>query len=424
MDDIFAFERGVTAHGLTVYVKHVELPRPQVYVGLTVLCGARQDPVWLPGLSHALEHAFCDAKHKWGGILGKQRFAHEHGFLIESEIGLGATDAEMALWRFKGAPDRLAVMLELLGQLTRVSPANVPLAHLKEILQREYREERDPDKEFLDARVWAPLIPANHAMLKEIRETPETIERLTMKALAEHWRQHYALPNMALFVAGSVTLHEALAAAERAFPVLPHDAGATRHEVQSLRAQYIRSGIVTLHLREAFGDDFHGASEPGMRVVRVTPPRELHYEQALLAMQTVGALCFRLLREEREIAYGFGADITPFRDLDRYEIDVRFDIAHYAECADVLLDLPALMKRRGREDFKQEQSDKIMHLALTDRALHEIHSSAMEEATLFGEVLSYEEQMRVLEETTFDDVVRCVEEFFALDKCFVTTILP
>lgn len=424
MDDIFAFESGVTSHGLTVYVKRVELSKPQVLVGLTVLCGARQDPNWLPGLSHALEHAFSDAKDEWSGILGKERFAHEHRFLIECEIGLGATSEEMACWRFKGAPDRLGVMLELLRRLTRTAPSNIPLAHLKEILQREYREMRDPDEEFLDARVWAPLIPANHAMLKDIRETPETVERLTKKALMEHWRRHYTLPNMALFVAGAVSLPEAIAAAEQAFPALSHDAGAIRDEVVPLRAQYARSGVATLHLREAFGDDFHGQSEPGMRMLRVTSARQLHYEQALLVAQTVSALCFRLLREEREIAYGFDVEVTPFRDLDRYTIDVRFDAAHYAECADVLLNLPALMKKYGREDFEKEKFNAVMHLELSDRALHEIHSSAMEEVTLFGDVLTYEDQMCVLQNTTFDDVVRCVEELFALDKCFVTTILP
>ena len=66
----------------------------------------------------------------------------------------------------------------------------------------------------------------------------------------------------------------------------------------------------------------------------------------------------------------------------------------------------------------------MTRLELSDHTLRQMYVSAMREVAVFGYVQTYDELMRVLEETTFDDVVRCVEELFAPDRSFMVTIVP
>lgn len=419
MEDAFAFESGVTSGGLRVFVRHHALPRPQVVAGIMAFAGFRQSPC--DGISHALEHAIADAEGAMPKILGKQRFAREHHLIIES---LGSTSTEAVSWRVRSAPENFCDALCFLHGMARVMPTEFSLDGLKEVLDREFVETRNPDQEKIDGILHGALVPANHPLLSGSLETPETIAALTKERLFEHWQRYYTLPNMALIVAGSVTLADAIAAAEAAFPAMPHDAGATQYPVQPIIAQRVKSGELVVVMEDVLGPTHRLQRDPLMRLFRVLPPRTFHFQQSTFVMRVVNAVCFRVLREERKILYGTRFGVAPFRDLDYYELEAMFDMNRREECASALHRLPQLVKECGQEEFEMQKCKAVLRLTLSDDALCALHRGSMDEVGDFDRILTYEEEMRVLEEATFDDVVRCVEELFSPDKSLMVSIVP
>ncbi|GEM_PF-4944642 len=419
MEDYFAFESGVTSQGLRVYVKHVEVPRPQVVAGLMAFAGFRQSPQ--DGISHALEHAVAAADGVMPMILGKQRFAREHRLVIED---FGETNTETVFWRVRSAPEQFGDALRFLHGMARVMPTEFSLDGLKEVLQREFVEMRNPDREKIDRIPHSALVPDTHPMLSASLETPETIAALTKERLLEHWQRYYTLPNMTLVVAGSVTLADAIAAAEVAFSAMSHDAGATRDEVQPIIAQQVRSGELVVSMEDVLGDKHRLQRDPLMRLFRVLPARTFHCQQNDFVMNVINGVCFRVLREERKILYGVNIGMMSYRDLDYYEVEAMFGMERREECASTLRHLPELVKEHGRKEFEMQKCGAVTKLALSDYSLRELQKGSLMEVGDFGRILTHAEQLRVLEEITFDDVVRCVEELFSPDKSLFVTILP
>lgn len=411
------FERGVTAHGLEVWVQRV--PSRQVAIGIVVFCGMRHDPVDQPGLSHALEHALTTQEGPCGDVIGKQRFVYRRRCL---PFGMGSTSAEAAFWMVRGLKAKLPLMLQWLATITRCVPRDFSLKRLVEILNREYAEERNPRDIALRGRVWSPLIPAYHPLFTP--ERPEFISRLNRCMLAAHWERYYTIPNMALVAVGDTTMSAMCAAAERAFPAMTADASAQRAAVTPLTATPTICGELHLDLAAILGNAGLGECDFNIRLCRVLPPSAIPYEATEVALGVLSEAAFTELRERRGIAYSIDVGVAPFRDLWTHEVGVTFAPARYDAVTRIFRCLPEFVAQHGKDAFADVKSRLTAQFVLRDKTLERIAEQAIENLASFGVIESRRKVVRAIVAVTFADVCRVLEGLFAYNRVLTVITHP
>lgn len=416
MECVAEFERGVTAHGLEVWVRRV--PSRQVALGIVVFCGMRQDPIEQPGLSHALEHALATQDGPCGNLIGKQRFAYRH---CCRPFDMGSTSTEITRGMIRGRTAELPLMLRWLAVIMRRSPKTFSLKRLTDILIREYAEQRDPRDCMLSNRIWAPIIPEHHPIFAP--ERPEFIGRLNRRILAAHWEQHYTLPNMALVAVGDTTMGGMCAAAERAFPVTTRDKHAQRSVVAPMSAPPALYGVLQLDLSAIVGCPTQGR-DLKMKLCRALPARALSYETITVALETLEDTVFMELRERRGFVYSVETYIAAFRDLWANEFCVTVSPERCGVVADVLCDLPRFIARRGSVVFTDTRRRLITEHILRDRTMEGTVEAATENLAAFGAIESRRKVLRAISATTFDDVRRTLQELFAHERALTVVVYP
>lgn len=424
MGDVFTFRRGVTSHGLEVFVKHVRLPKPQapqIVVGLMAYVGMRQEPPELTGLSHAMEHMLGISGSDSGDVSEARRYAITRGFLPE---GMGDTDADSMWWLARGEPGRLREMLRFLAQYTRVLPRHCSIEHLRAVHQRELVEVGPRSSPVCRAAL-ATVFPAGHPVIRT--ETEESIERWTRSAIVNHANTYLTLPNMSLVVAGSVAFPEALRAAEAAFPALPRDGDARRTAVTPMASGAIRCGEFVVHACDVLGkapDDDAEGGECSIWRMRVTPVSAMHQRRALLCVNLAAETCFATLREKLGIVYAVRPTVDAFRDLRFTRLTVSAAPRHLGVCSEAFRQIPQLVKRRGRKWFEVEKKDWLLNTTLENFELLDLVRSTIRDLSTFGCVQTQRELRSAVREITWADAVAGVEELFAPDRSLMVTIVP
>lgn len=420
MQDIFAFRRGVTKHGLEVFVKTVRVSPPQVCVGLVTFVGMRQDPIGMTGLSHAVEHAMGIAGSDSGDFFKAQRFAIEHGFFPEE---MGSTGPE-STWRIiRGDACQLEAMLRFFAEYTNALPAHLSMKHLREIHLREFIEmgSHETPAHYAALRI---AFPEGHPALRY--ETEEDINRWTRGAIKEHFARYYTLPNMALVIAGTVTLAEAMRMAERIFPARPIDNGARRTSVAPISASVIRCGQYVIRLNDIVGqpsDDNENGDECFIWRMRTAPLSLMHEHRAKLCLKIAYSACLATLREKLGLIYAVEPTAETFRDLRFCRLGIEVACKHAEACIDVFTRIPDLVRRRGKRWFEIEREEMLLKLKLKHGTLSGLVLASLMDLSVFGYIQPQVELMNVLKATTWRDALAGVEELFASDKSLMVTIV-
>lgn len=256
----------VLSSGLPVVV----VPQSNVHRAVAALflrVGARYETPETNGLSHFLEHMT---------FRGTRTFpsAHTQALAFERLGGtlFAATSVDHGVMSIGVPPRNFERVIELLGEVA-TTPRFSDIEIERGIVREEILEDLDDDGRVIDADDLArKLIFEEHSLGYRITGGLDTLSRFDEGMLRTHHGRHYTTSNALLCLSGNFDVKSCLAAAERAFLMMPKGSrvGSTSPTNGQTRArfQYVKNQSSQTDLRIAFravGE--HDALEPAVEML-------------------------------------------------------------------------------------------------------------------------------------------------------------
>jgi zinc protease len=298
--DFPPYEVRTLSNGLRVLVVlHHE--QPSVSFRLLIGAGAVQEPADRPGVA-----SFVAALLDQGTAT---RSAVEIANLIDSAGAIMGVGSGNELTFVQGAviKDRTDQALGVVADLVQrpaFAPAEIDL-HRRQTLSSLQVGYDDPD--YIAGVVFDRLVFGAHPYGRPNDGTPESIARITREDLVAFHRAWFVPNNALLAIVGDLTADEAFAAAERAFGAW------TRRETPAVNVTPPPPPA-----RRVVVIDRPGSAQTEIRVGQVAVPRtHPEYLSLDLAIRILGGeganRLFGVLRSERGLTYGAGADLHTFK---------------------------------------------------------------------------------------------------------------
>jgi len=398
-------------NGLRAIVEEVEGTRT-VSLGLWARAGSRDDPDAHPGLAHFIEHLLFKGTDRRDATRISREIDALGGHVN------GATGKESTFYYVDVPADGFAKALDVLADLVqhpRLDPSDLDLERgvvLEEIRGRD----DDPEQRAYDlfqAGLWHEGHPLGRSVLGD-RETIASVDRET---LVETHRRAYDAPNLGLVVCGAVRAEDVYRACEGLFDgetagvprparALPRfKEGRARHVAETHQA-HVYVGLP--------GTDASDLDRYALEVVN-----------DVLGGGTSSRL-FRIIREERGLAYAVSSGATYYSDAGTWTIYAGVSPERVDEVVGITLDQLKALQRDGvsPEEFALTKAKLRGNLILgletnANRMFRLGHALALNR-----EILSPDEVIARVETVSAEDVAGVIERFVRPEQANLTIVGP
>ncbi|MDO8581450.1 MAG: insulinase family protein, partial [bacterium] len=190
----------VLPNGLTLIT--AETPSQFVHVSIVFAVGSLDDGA-NPGISHFLEHLLYDGAAV-DGVHPKLRHLHGKGIEVNAETGKTSTE----YW-IDGYVRDLGAIIDALFSIASVFECSAfHVDRERPVILQELDDRDGPDQDLLlwERRTFFPHVPALHYPTGGTRES---VEWITVGALADFHKRFYQPANAAVIVTGGVS-HDAV----------------------------------------------------------------------------------------------------------------------------------------------------------------------------------------------------------------------
>ncbi len=390
--------RAVFDNGLTVIGEEVPSSL-SVSVGVWVKAGSRDDPHAHPGMAHFVEHLLFKGT--------TTRTATQISREIDAVGGYinGATGKESTFYYADLPADGLKVGLDVLIDLVQ-HPAFAPdeLERERGVILEEIRaHDDDPDQYGYDLFV-SGLWKNDHPLARPVLGTRDTIEHASLRTIAEFHRRFYRPANMVVVGCGALNAQEFVDLVARQFDetaAAPVDHVRVPPEFNPGRARHRREiGQVQLY----FG-------LPGSTAV----------DDDRFALEVVNTVLgggmssrlFRLIREERGLAYAVASSVARYSDAGAWIIYAGTSPANRSIVTDITIAEIDRLRRDGISTAELELAKAKLHGHLIlGLETNSGRASRLGDAVINGrEILSPQELIHRVNAVTPDDVARVVARF-------------
>jgi predicted Zn-dependent peptidase len=404
--------RAVLPNGIPVLAEHLPSVR-SVSIGVWVQTGSRDEADDEGGLSHFLEHILFKGTQR--------RNAFQISYEVERRGGhLDAFTGRECTCFYARMLDRdLPVAVDVLSDI--VSHPVFEAAQVereKRVVLDEIAGVDDAPEDLIHDLLAENLWP-EHPLGRPVLGTPSSIVELTPERIRAYWRRRYTADRMLVAVAGQFELDRLLdqlvgaldvpapnGSAPRADRPLPPFAPTVRHEDRHLSQRHICMGT------------------HGVPVVHPSCPSLL-----LLATLLGGGASSRLfqsVREEAGLAYSVFTYSEAYRDAGIFATSLSVHPDNADRAVDLVRTEYGRLRENGLTDGELEAARAQVTAAILlglesthDRMEHLAHCEIYRRR-----FVSADEQVRMVESATADDVHQRSEEYLDPARCTMVTLGP
>jgi predicted Zn-dependent peptidase len=398
-------------NGLRILAEEVTTSR-SVSLGIWVRAGSRDDPDRRPGLTHFLEHLLFKGTTSRDAIAISRAIDGVGGHLN------GATGKEITFFYADVPADGVLVALDVLADLVQ-HPAfgREELERERGVVLEELRGHDDDPEQYAHDLFAAGLWEDGHPLSRPVLGERRTIEETTADELAAHHRRLYQPRNLVLVACGAVRAGPVVEAAARLF-----DTGSDSFTLSPRNPPRMRSGR-SVHDRDT-GQTHLYLGLPG---IRACDPGRLALEvlDAVLG-EGPGSRLFRLIREERGLAYTVSSFSTYHSDAGCFTIYAGVAPENLEETRDVILAELAHLRDEGAscEELALAKAKLRGTLILSLESNSDRMGRLGSAAIIEREILSPEDLIARVEAIGQEDVARAIERSIRLDSLNLAAIGP
>lgn len=387
------------ANGVTLIAKQVPDVEWQLCT-IVIHAGAASDPKELPGLAHFVEH-MVSANHSLETIDLKNYFKREGGY-----IDLGSTGFFSTSYTFKlpSDPEVLRGGLRLVKELVSDIRFERHLERERSVIKSEY-DTRFPVPELkkLRDRIWS-ILRRDTAVEHRNRPLGEehAIAIISLKDLQDFYDAQYHAGNMTVLALGACSADELLG--------LLMDSGFDTVENRGNRPVY--DGPVAFSPRSETYIEYKISDYLKYSDQKPVSTYESHLvlpmgvnDAALdVAAQMLSRTLFQEVREKAGLAYDTRAGSSCFRVYRQLSIEANnFDVSRLEELKRIIEDT-IVHVGSDRELFEFTRGYMIKSLRMLDVAGWRMLELAENDLVYEGRVTEKEDQIRNLEQLTYEDV--------------------
>ena len=404
--------RDVLPNGLrvvTVEAPHLHSAMVAVYVRV----GSRHETVATSGVSHFLEHLFFRGSHRYRDTVRMN--AHVEG--VGGNLNAVTTRDSSSFYTPVHARG-VGTALEVLGDLlTRPLLGHLEVEKriiLEEMLDEVDERGRDIDLDNLSKRA----LFEDHPLALKIAGTPDSVRRLSLAGIREHFHRYYVAGNMVVCVAGPVRRRDVVRTAARAFRRVP--AGQVPLEAPPPPPP---PGPRLRHV-------FLGEPQTSFRLSFVGPPEHHRDTNALALLRRVlddglsSRLPFNVI-ERRGLAYSLGAALETFHDVGLFEVDGACAPeamgAVYREVCRTLGSLAA--GDLDAAEVRRAKARTAMHFSFLEDSPADLAGWFGGNA-LFRQPTSFRARLEATRALTRADLIRAARTWLRRDRAHLTTVGP
>ncbi len=398
-------------NGLTVVGEEVPSSL-SVSVGVWVKVGSRDDPKDYPGLAHFLEHLLFKGTNSRDAAQISKEIDAVGGYIN------GATGKESTFYYADVPVDGLTVALDVLADLVQHPAFNRDeLERERGVVLEEIRaHDDDPDQYSYDLFV-SNLWKGGHPLSRPVLGSREMIEKVTAETIAEFHRRFYIPANMVVVGCGALNRERFVA------DVAQHFANAqSGSSLPNRTPPQINPGRN------------HHSREIGQVQLYFGLPGSTAADDDRFPLEVVNTVLgggmssrlFRLIREERGLAYAVTSSVTRYSDAGAWIIYAGTAPKNLNTVTDLMLTEIHRLRRKGISDDELALAKAKLrgHLVL-GLETNSGRASRLGDAAVNGrEILSPEELIRRVDAVAQDDIVRVLERFARLELVNLATIGP
>ncbi len=397
--------------GLRVLVEEVPSSR-SASAGVWVRVGSRDDPDSRPGLTHFLEHLLFKGTSTLDAAAISRAIDAIGGHLD------GATGREATFYYAEVPADGLSRVLEILADLVQ-DPRFAPDAFERErgvVLEEIRGHDDDPEQtayDFFSAGLWQ-----GHPLSRPVLGTPSTIKTVPREEIVAHYRRFYRHDNMIVVVSGAVAAEDVVGLVQRLFPPVP-----LTKDGPTVRARPCLQGGRREHHQDT-GQTHLYVGLPGADL-----GDEDRFALGVVNSALGGGMSarlFRLIREERGLAYAVYSAALHYSDVGVWLVYAGVAPENTAEVLDLILNELASLRREGirTEELRLAKAKLRGNLILDLEANSDRMFRLGGQAVAGQAIRSPEELIARLEAVRMIDVDRVIERFASVSEPNVTVVGP
>ena len=397
--------------GLRVLVEEVPSSR-SASVGLWVNVGSRDDPESHPGLAHFLEHLLFKGTPSRDAITISREIDAIGGHLN------GGTGKESTFYYADLPSDRLSSAIEILSDLVQ-HPVFAPeeLERERGVVLEEIRgHDDDPEQcayDLFNAGLWHESHPLSRPVLGE----KATIEEVRRGTLVDYHQRFYPPQNMVLAVCGAVEAREIVDHVEGLFPASPHADALTKRTLPRLKSgrNYYEQKNAQTHIYLGLpGPDGKDEDRFALEVVNT------------VLGGGMSSRLFRLIREERGLAYAVSSSAFRYSDVGIWLIYAGVAPHNAQETSEIMLDQLGKIERDGISPNELDLAKaKLRGNLILDLETNSNRMARLGSAAITGqEILSPDELIVRLDAVSMEDTSRAIARFTRLDCMNLAIVGP
>lgn len=398
-------------NGLTVVGEEVPSSL-SVSVGVWVKVGSRDDPRSCPGLAHFIEHLLFKGTTTRDAAQISREIDAVGGYIN------GATGKESTFYYADLPAEGLTVGLDVLADLVQ-HPAfdQKELERERGVVLEEIRaHDDDPDQYAYDlfmSRLWKDA----HPLSRPVLGTKETITTVSRETIAAFHREFYHPGNMVVVGCGALNANEFVELVARRFD------GSTVDPVKPTRVPPEINPGGNRHPRDI-----------GQVQLYIGLPGSTANDDDRFPLEVVNTVLgggassrlFRLIREERGLAYAVASSVVRYSDAGVWVIYAGTAPKNLPTVTDITFAELTRLRGQGipRHELELAKAKLRGHLIL-GLETNSGRASRLGDAALNGrEILSPQELVQRVNAVGLDDAARVVARFARLDLLNLAAVGP
>lgn len=417
--------------GLRILVEEVPSSR-SASVGLWINAGSRDDPQSAPGSAHFLEHLMFKGTPSRDAVTISREIDALGGHLN------GVTGKESTCYYADLPGDSLPTAIEILADLVQhptFDPAELELE--RGVVLEEIRGHDDDPEQYayalFTAGLWHGLYPNGaspnradtnradtngaHPLSRSVLGDKSTIESVTRTQLIEHHSHLYRPDKMVLAVCGAVNAAAVIELAGDLFTPSPHPptpVARSRPHLKSGRCHHERKTAQTHVYLALPGADAQDEDRFAHAVVNT------------IFGGGMSSRLFRLIREERGLAYAVSSSSIHYSDAGFWLIYAGVAPKNAAETVDLVLSQVDRLQQKGITPDELS----LAKAKLRGNLIRDLESNSNRMSRLGGaaiaerEILSPDTLIARLDAVSEDDTRRVIARFADADRANLAVVGP
>lgn len=404
-------------NGLTAVA--VEMPHlHSVELAMFVRAGLRFEDEKNNGISHFLEHMM---------FRGNRTYPDSIALNLEFEkIGRdlrASTLSEYTYYGFNPHYDQLERGLELFAEFFK-EPTFPQLDLERAIILEECLEDLNAEGENVDINnVSCALMYPDNALALPTIGIEDSIQSIDEAMLRAYFDQYYCPSNMVLVGAGCLSEREFFPLVRKYFEALPRRSSAVPKD-------HFAGSIIENQARPQFRiqEDVDSQDQVQICFRAVSYNHPDYYSACLIGRlfdDGVSSRLQKVLREEKGLAYSVECLATSLSDIGTIDFDVSVRPEKVAAILKVIFEE---IKRLLQSGATQEELDHVQKRYVYDLA-GEVDDPGRQIARygfpeLYSQVVSLEEEIKIVQSVTLEDILRVAAEIFQARNMSVVMVGP